>query len=80
MTAFIDHALADERHCARYATAAPFRARVAVTAPSPGRAARGAPRATRRRPRHRLGVLLVEAGFHLIASADRSRRPLTLAR
>jgi hypothetical protein len=58
MNAFIDHALADLRHAEHYATAS------------------AAPRASRRRApvsagaRRRLGVLLVEAGLHLMTRSE----------
>jgi hypothetical protein len=65
MNAFTDHALADLRHAERYA---PVSAVSAVSA---------VPHASRRRrapvsagARRRLGVLLVEAGLHLMTRSE----------
>lgn len=58
MTALSTHALADLRHAERYAR--------------PACNARSARRRPLRGARQRLGVLLVEAGLHLITGADRS--------
>jgi hypothetical protein len=71
MNAFTDHALADLRHAERYASTS------AESAESAESAASAAPRASRRRrapvsagARRRLGVLLVEAGLHLMTRSE----------
>ena len=64
MTAHYDHALADERHAERYRTAQPSH----ETADGPLlRVATPAVASVRRG----LGVLLLEAGLHLMATDDR---------
>ena len=69
MTVHHDHALADERHADRYRSARPRPeyadgdARIGRTAPRTVRAVTSV--------RRGLGVLLLEAGLHLIATADR---------
>jgi hypothetical protein len=71
MNAFTDHALADLRHAERYAPVS------AVSAVSVVSAVSAAPHASRRRrapvsagARRRLGVLLVEAGLHLMTRSE----------
>ena len=60
MNALQDHALADTRHGERYVTAR--------TAPQAARDARPRPAITG--ARRRLGVLLVEAGLHLMTRSE----------
>ncbi len=60
MNAMLDHALADERHGARYGAR-----RTATRAAIP----------TGRPTRERVGALLVEAGLHLMTRGARSGLP-----
>jgi hypothetical protein len=66
MTPMSTHSLADARHAERYTHTSPVLAR--------------APRSPLRGVRRHLGMLLVEAGLHLITGADRSRVVSPLAR